>query len=176
MKQRLVFASAMLHDPPVLLLDEPTSAMDPESARIVREAIMRLRTADRTVVLCTHNLVEAEFLADQIAIIRHGKIILNGKPEAIKKAYFGPVEYEAHLAVPLEGWSAEYPEGITSVAQGTDWLRFRCENPLTANPALLRQLLSGGLNVITFQEVSRSLEQIYTLAINQAEGEGADVR
>src|SRR5450759_5531809 len=57
---------------------------------------------------------------------------------------------------------AEYPEGITLVPQGSDWLRFRCENPQTANPVLLRQLLSGGLGVITFKDVARSLEQVYT--------------
>jgi ABC-2 type transport system ATP-binding protein len=176
MRQKLALVRAMLHDPPVLLLDEPTSALDPESARIVRETILSLRTSDRAVVLCTHNLVEAEYLADQIAIIRYGKIILNGAPEEIKKAYFGPVEYEAHLAAPLNGWMAEYPEGITLVAQGSDWLRFRCENPQTANPVLLRQLLSGGLGVITFKDVARSLEQVYTRAINQADGEAPNAR
>ena len=68
----------MLHDPPVLLLDEPTSAMDPESAKVVRDAIHRLRNSQRTILLCTHNLTEAESLADQIAIIRKGKNHLSG--------------------------------------------------------------------------------------------------
>ena len=75
MRQKLALARALLHDPPVLLLDEPTSAMDPESARLVRDAIHELRSANRTIVICTHNLAEAEELADQIAIIRRGQII-----------------------------------------------------------------------------------------------------
>ena len=73
MRQKLALARAMLHDPPVLLLDEPTSAMDPESARLVRDSIRELRSARRSIVICTHNLAEAEELADHIAIIRQGK-------------------------------------------------------------------------------------------------------
>ncbi len=68
MRQKLALVRALLHDPPVLLLDEPTSAMDPESARTVRDEIQGLRTSERTIILCTHNLTEAEELADQIAI------------------------------------------------------------------------------------------------------------
>src|SRR5512146_1584052 len=77
MRQKLALVRAMLHDPPVLLLDEPTSAMDPESARTVRDAITTLRGEGRTILLCTHNLAEGEELADQVAIIQSGKIILN---------------------------------------------------------------------------------------------------
>jgi ABC-2 type transport system ATP-binding protein len=80
MRQKLALARALLHDPPVLLLDEPTSAMDPESARLVRDAILALRSAERTIVICTHNLAEAEELSDQIAIIRKGRIIAQGSP------------------------------------------------------------------------------------------------
>ena len=56
MKQKLALARALMHDPPVLLLDEPTSAMDPESARLVRDEIARLRSSQRTIIICTHNL------------------------------------------------------------------------------------------------------------------------
>ncbi|HNO85444.1 MAG TPA: ABC transporter ATP-binding protein, partial [Anaerolineales bacterium] len=69
MRQKLALARAMMHDPGVLLLDEPTSAMDPESARLVRDEIARLKSSQRTIVLCSHNLTEVESLADKIAII-----------------------------------------------------------------------------------------------------------
>jgi ABC-2 type transport system ATP-binding protein len=72
MKQKLALVRAMLHDPPVLLLDEPTSAMDPVSAKQVRDAIIELRQDQRTFLITTHNLTEAQMLADKIAIIRHG--------------------------------------------------------------------------------------------------------
>ena len=78
MKQKLALVRAMLHDPPVLLLDEPTSAMDPQSAKQVRDAIVELQHDERTFLITTHNLTEAQHLADRIAIIRHGRIIANG--------------------------------------------------------------------------------------------------
>src|SRR6266436_7013073 len=70
MKQKLALVRAMLHNPPVLLLDEPTSAMDPQSAKQVRDAIVELQADKRTIILTTHNLNEAEILADCIAVIR----------------------------------------------------------------------------------------------------------
>ncbi|MDH5508676.1 MAG: ABC transporter ATP-binding protein, partial [Anaerolineae bacterium] len=84
MRQKLALGRAMLHNPPVLLLDEPTSAMDPESAHLVRKAIQELKSNERAVVICTHNLAEAEELADRIAIIRRGKIIANDTTANLK--------------------------------------------------------------------------------------------
>ena len=75
MRQRMALIRAMLHNPRVLFLDEPTSAMDPHSAKQVRDAIATLRGSGHTIILCTHNLYEAETLADHIAIIRRGKLI-----------------------------------------------------------------------------------------------------
>ena len=79
MRQKLALARALLHDPPVLLLDEPTSAMDPESARLVRNMIQELRSSDRTVMICTHNLSEAEELADRIATVSYTHLTLPTK-------------------------------------------------------------------------------------------------
>ena len=72
MKQKLAIARALLHDPSVVFLDEPTAALDPEAAFIVREAIETLRRAGRTIVLATHNLDEADRLCDRIAFVRGG--------------------------------------------------------------------------------------------------------
>jgi ABC-2 type transport system ATP-binding protein len=83
MRQKLALARAMMHDPGVLLLDEPTSAMDPESARLVRDEIARLKSSKRTIVICSHNLNEVEALADQIAIIYRGFVARDaGRAEA----------------------------------------------------------------------------------------------
>ncbi len=125
MRQKLALARALLHSPPVLLLDEPTSAMDPESARLVRDAIKALRSAERAIIICTHNLAEAEELADQIAIIRRGVIIAKGSPMALKQILLGPGEFEIRLAVPLNGSPAALPPGVTISAQGATWIRFR---------------------------------------------------
>jgi ABC-2 type transport system ATP-binding protein len=168
MRQKLALVRAMLHNPPVLLLDEPTSAMDPESARVVRDAIHGLRDHDVTIVLCTHNLVEAEELADMVAIIRRGHIIYDGSVGGLKRTLLGPLEYEARLADPAPDWLPEsLPEGVILSARGEDWLRFRVALPHTTNPILLKQMMTGGLQVISFHEVTQSLEMAYLEAVSK---------
>jgi ABC-2 type transport system ATP-binding protein len=174
MRQKLALARALLHDPPVLLLDEPTSAMDPESARLVRDAIRELRSASRALIICTHNLAEAEELADQIAIIRRGRIVAKGSPDALKAAFLGPAEYEVRLGAKLNGQGLSLPLEASLIDQGSDWLRYRTGQPQQANPVILRYLLDLGLQVVGLQEVPRSLEQVYLLAVSIAEGAEAD--
>lgn len=166
MRQKLALARALLHNPPVLLLDEPTSAMDPESARLVRDSINELRSAERTIVICTHNLAEAEELADQIAIIRRGRIIVQGSPQALKQRLLGPAEYELRLGVDLNGARAITLPFARLTSSGPNWLRYQADDPLKANPAILRQFLAQDLPVMSLQEVPRSLEQVYLQAIS----------
>lgn len=171
MRQKLALVRAVLHDPPVLLLDEPTSAMDPESSRLVRDSIKSLRSAGRTILLCTHNLFEAEELADKVAIIRLGRIIMNDTLDSVKQQLLGPLEYEARLACSLENGLPDLPEGIELRGQGQNWLRFRVAEPQTQNPQLIRCLLDHRLPVISFQEVPRSLEKAFLHAIGSVEVE-----
>jgi ABC-2 type transport system ATP-binding protein len=168
MRQKLALSRALLHDPPVLLLDEPTSAMDPESARLVRDSILALRSANRAILICTHNLSEAEELADQIAIIRRGKIVVQGAPIELKRRMLGPLEYEVRLAVPIDGRHPLLPPDVQLTAcEGTS-LRFRTDQPEQVNPRILQSLMDQRLPVISLQEVPRSLEQVYLQAMNAA--------
>jgi len=172
MRQKLALVRAMLHNPPVLLLDEPTSAMDPESARVVRDAILGLRSQDVTIVLCTHNLVEAEELADIVAIIRRGSIIYDGSINGLKRTLLGPLEFEARLAAAAADWQPDpWPQGVTLSGRGEDWMRFIVESPQEANPTLLNQMTASGLKVVSFQEVTHSLEMAYLEAVSRYAGE-----
>lgn len=170
MRQKLALARALLHDPPVLLLDEPTSAMDPESARLVRDSITALRSDKRTIVICTHNLAEAEELSDQIAIIRRGKIIAKGTPSTLKQVLLGPVEYILKTAVPMNG-IPEVPPGAVVLHQGPDWFRYRTDCPAEVNPRILQHFLSHGAPVVSLQEIPRSLEDVYLQAIGASNDE-----
>jgi ABC-2 type transport system ATP-binding protein len=169
MRQKLALARALIHNPPVLLLDEPTSAMDPESARLVRNSIAELRSAERSIILCTHNLAEAEELADQIAIIRRGKIIAQGTSSELKQVLLGPGEYEIHLATTLNGQVDALLSKVEITSRGPNWFRYRTPQPDETNPLLLRTLLEADLPVVRLQEVSRNLEQVYLQAINSPE-------
>jgi ABC-2 type transport system ATP-binding protein len=161
MKQKLTLVRAMLHDPQVLFLDEPTSAMDPHSAKLVRDAIADLRREKRTIILCTHNLAEAEQLADRIAIIRRGQIIAQGTPAELKQRLLGDPLMEIRLAAPLNGLVSHLEERVTIVGHGRDWIRYTVPNPSQFNPALLNELTRQDVPVITLSEVSRSLEEVY---------------
>ena len=169
MRQKLALARALMHEPPVLLLDEPTSAMDPESARLVRDEIVRLRSSQRTIIICTHNLVEAEVLSDIIAIIYRGKILISGTLDELKQQVLGPVEYEAQLSHPWQADGMTFPEGVVLSENSGSRLRFRVERPQESNPLLLRQLTEAQAPVMTLQEVPRSLEQVYLKVMADAQ-------
>jgi ABC-2 type transport system ATP-binding protein len=170
MKQKLALARALMHDPSVLLLDEPTSAMDPESARLVRDEIARLKSSQRTIIICTHNLAEAESLANSIAIIYRGKILLNGTLDELKRRVLGPVEYEAKFAREFEAGELDLPQGVTLAARDRTSLRFRVESPQIANPTLVHALTSRNAPLVSFQEVPRKLEHVYLKTMAEAQG------
>jgi ABC-2 type transport system ATP-binding protein len=168
MKQKLSLVRAMLHDPQVLFLDEPTSAMDPHSAKLVRDAIAGLRHEKRTVILCTHNLPEAEQLADRIAIIRRGRIIAEGTSLELKQRLLGMPLMELRVADRLNGLVGRLEEQVEVVGHGPDWVRYAVENPARFNPILLSELARAEVPVITLSEVPRSLEEVYLRIVEEA--------
>ena len=161
MRQKLALVRSMLHDPPVLLLDEPTSAMDPFSARQVRDAIAELRGDGRTIILCTHNLPEAEELADRIAIIRRGKIIAHGTEMELKTELLGPPLVELRLVQNLDGIVESLSDLIQVENRGDTWLSYRTVQPEIVNPQLVQRIVSQGLQIISLGQVVRSLEEVY---------------
>jgi ABC-2 type transport system ATP-binding protein len=167
MRQKLALARTLIHEPPVLLLDEPTSAMDPESAQLVRTAIASLRNKDRTIIICTHNLVEAEMLADKIAIIYKGEILTSGTVEELKRTLLGPAEYEVQLQGKWPRGLINLPPGVTPLEKGETSSRFRIENPQQSNPLLLKELAKRKAKVVALQESPRTLEQVYLAAMER---------
>lgn len=166
MRQKLALVRTLLHDPPVILLDEPTSAMDPESAYIVREAIKQLRSKDRTIILCTHNLKEAEELADQIAIIRRGKIILQGQLSEIRKNLIGAPEFRVNFTDPDLVWNPDGQIDLNDSQSGNGWFKYRTENPYVDNPLLISLLVKSGIQFSTLEEIHYSLEELYLKTVS----------
>lgn len=168
MRQKLALARAMIHDPGVLLLDEPTSAMDPESARLVRDEIARLKSSSRTIVICSHNLTEVEALADKIAIIYRGKVLVQGTLEELKRQVLGLPEYEIQFA---DAWDANglvLPQGVEKLSATPTRLKVRVEAPQESNPQILKALSAAP--VMAFQEEARTLEQVYLKVMAEAKG------
>jgi ABC-2 type transport system ATP-binding protein len=167
MRQKMALARALLHEPPVLLLDEPTSAMDPHSAKLVRDAILSLRSAQRAILVCSHNLVEAEILADRIAIIRRGQIVALGTAAELKQRLLGAPVMELRLKDSNDGALPIVSRFARPVEWGADWLRYETADPETVNPLLLSALTENGLPVVTLSEMPRSLEAVYLQVVEE---------
>lgn len=168
MKQKLALARTLIHEPPALLLDEPTSAMDPESARLVRDEIANLRSSKRAIVICTHNLAEAELLADEIAIIYKGEILIKGKLSALKESILGSVEYEVKFSAPYDFKKIKIPLGIDILSEDGLNLRFCTEHPAENNPLLLQEFSKQNAPVLTLEKVPRTLEDVYLKVMSEA--------
>jgi ABC-2 type transport system ATP-binding protein len=162
MKQKLAIARALLHDPSVVFLDEPTAALDPEAAFIVRESIETLRKAGRTIVLATHNLDEADRLCDRIAFVRAGLVRVDS-PAALRGA-LGARSLAIRLA------SSPSPDALAALRRldGHDGveaadgvLRVRASDPESIAPAVVRSLVSAGGDIVEVRIDRTSLEQIY---------------
>lgn len=173
MRQKLALVRALLHEPSVLLLDEPTSAMDPASAHLVRSSIEQMRNSKRAIIVCTHNLHEAEALADRIAIISQGSIVAHDHPQELKKLLIGDPIMELRLGAPLDGATGYLPDGLELISAGDTWMRFRTPHPDRTNPQILSVLHDAGIPVITLSEIERSLEDVYLQVVRSGlEGEG----
>ena len=169
MRQKLALARTLIHEPPVLLLDEPTSAMDPESAQLVRNEIGDLRSSQRAIVICTHNLAEAEMLADQIAIIYQGKILSHGSLSTLKREALGVPEYEIAFSADWDLSRLTLPSQAELIEKEPRRLKFRTNVPEDVNPVILQQLAKAQAPVLTLQESSRSLEQAYLKVMADAQ-------
>ncbi len=168
MRQKLALARAMMHDPGVLLLDEPTSAMDPESARLVRDEIARLKSSQRTIVICSHNLTEVEALADQIAIIYRGQVLIQDSLEGLKSAALGLPEYEIKFSAAWHESRVDLPQGVEILSRTATSLKVRVAAPSVTNPLILKSLSAAP--VMAFQEEPRTLEQVYLKVMAKAKG------
>ncbi len=169
MKQKLALARAMLHEPEVLFLDEPTSGLDPEAARTVREFMSELRASGRTIILCTHNLFEADLLCDRIGIIKQ-RLLREDTPAGLRSSLYGQ-KVTLELASPDERL-AEVVRGlpfVTSVEPNHDSLVIGLNDPARNNPVLVNALVGAGASIRYLRPVEHSLEDAYLALIAEAQ-------
>ena len=162
MKQKLAIARALLHEPAVVFLDEPTAALDPEAAWIVREAIEALRRSGRTIVLATHNLDEADRLCDRVAFVRGGLLRIDS-PTGLRGA-LGGHGVEIGLAVRPEAGlvaAARGVAGVTGVEVADHRLVVAAAEPAAVTPSIVRALVAAGAEIVEVRERATTLEQVY---------------
>ncbi|HEV8535910.1 MAG TPA: ABC transporter ATP-binding protein [Candidatus Limnocylindria bacterium] len=164
MRQKVAIARALVHDPPVLLLDEPATALDPEMAQMLRGFIVSLRARHRAILLTTHDLDEAQRIADRVVVLYKGRVVRTGAVTDIRAAgrprY--TVTFAGDAAAARRALGAAGIETEPAAARdGLGALRFTSEDPPRTNPAVLRTLLEAGLAVVTLAAEERSLEDAY---------------
>ena len=160
MRQKLAIARALLHEPEVLFLDEPTASLDPEAAKVVRDLIESLRSEERTIFLCTHNLSEADRLCDRVALFNQ-RLITVGDPQGLREELYGR-RTVVHLVDPRRGLEDELRlPFVKSIERLENKLIIGLEDPDRENPALVRRLVELGADVQFVNELRVSLEDLY---------------
>jgi ABC-2 type transport system ATP-binding protein len=161
MRQKLAIARALLHDPPIVFLDEPTSALDPEAAHLVRDFIAGLRREGRTIVLCTHNLDEADRLCDRVGVFKQRLLALDA-PSTLRSQVFGrTVVFHLKAVRPEHASALGRFDFVSAVREVDGRLLANVQDPEGQNPVLVRALVEAGAEVQFVGELRQTLEDVY---------------
>jgi len=169
MKQRMAVARALLHDPPVLYMDEPTRSLDPVAARHLRELIAGTlnRRQGKTILLATHNLAEAEELCGRIAILHRARVRRMGTLAEVRRWALSRERYLIEVTQ-ADGFAPYKFAGGTVEADGAGILRAELERGGEALTHLLGALLARGARIVSCTRQEASLQEIFDLAVGEA--------
>ncbi|WXG39752.1 MAG: ATP-binding cassette domain-containing protein [Candidatus Freyarchaeum deiterrae] len=163
MTQRLMICMALIHTPPVLFLDEPTTALDVHSTRLIRSMLRELNENGVTIFLTTHNMEEANLLCERVAIINHGKIAAIDSPEKLKVRIGGLNSVEVSFTSPpnLEEL-AEIPS-VREVKRFGDKVRLYTSNPGEVAMSVTEYAQKINSSIVTIQTLSPNLEEVFVM-------------
>ena len=163
MKQKLALARALVHDPEIVLLDEPTANLDPQTARGVRDLVSDLRDRGRVVIVSTHNLDEVERIATRIALIST-RLIAIGEPAALRRSVFGrrlriTLSPRSEPASALAAVASRL--GAADVTADANGLTMRLKDPDAEVPGIIAGLVAAGGAIRAAHDEEQSLEEVY---------------
>jgi len=163
LKKRLSIAASLIHDPKLLILDEPTTGLDPSSRRELWKILQELKELGKTIVMATHYTEEAEALADRVAIMNEGRIVAVGTPNELKKRVGELTIIEVEVANPkpeLEEVARPYSSGGKVLIKDTA-LRMYLEDYVTQLPRVIEGLLRAGVKPLTIKVSEPTLEDVF---------------
>jgi ABC-2 type transport system ATP-binding protein len=166
MKQKLAIARALIHDPEILFMDEPTANLDPESAKTVREFILSLKKEKKTIFLNTHNLDEAQRICDRIAIL-NTRLMAIGTPQELQYSVGAKrtvIQLDEVNDAILNTVNRMYSGRVT---RDESRLTFELANPSKENPAIVRAIVEAGGNVQSVSISASSLEDAYLKLVRE---------
>jgi ABC-2 type transport system ATP-binding protein len=160
-KQRLALAMALINDPRVLFLDEPTAGLDPQVRREIYGIIEELKREKKTIVLTTHYIEEAEKLCDRVAIIDHGKLIASGTPRELKQRSGDTTRLEVRLAKPAAPESLKQLEGVADALEVDGAYVLHCQRTAPAIVSLVKYLEAQNNELVSLEIATPSLEDVF---------------
>jgi ABC-2 type transport system ATP-binding protein len=173
-QQKVQYIATILHDPDVLIMDEPFSGLDPVNAAQLREALLEMRDRGRTIVFSTHQLATAEALCDSVAIIDHGQLVITGPTRDVRRSTGQQV-----VRVATDGGSGnghgdgewlQNLDGVSVTRRGADFTELRVvagRNP----QEVLRAAIASGRDVLRFEVADPSLEEVFVERVGEFEAE-----
>ncbi|MEA2639205.1 MAG: type transport system ATP-binding protein [Chloroflexota bacterium] len=179
MKQKVAIARTLIHEPRVLFFDEPTAALDPEAAKTVRDHLVQLIEQERcTVLLCTHNLAEAERICSRLTIVQNGRSVAEGTPAELKAQMGRAVQLTLRTVLPQYVDLVRDVPGVESVNTLNGSIAYQTADEASVNPVVVRRLVEAGGDVVRLQTEVVGLEDAYlhfmrkVAAESPAHGEG----
>ena len=172
MKQKLAIARALVHKPPILFLDEPTSSLDPESSKEVRDLIAKLSQHEKsTILLCTHHLEDAERLCSRVMIINKGKNIIVGTPDELRDRIAGNPKIEIRLKK-LSPAIVEAAKSVTRVKHvdadnSTSTITVTLDDVQSGTPQVVKNVVEANGLILSVNVVRPSLEEAYLKLIKE---------
>jgi ABC-2 type transport system ATP-binding protein len=160
-KQRLALAMALVNDPRVLFLDEPTAGLDPQVRREIYDIIEELKREKKTIVLTTHYIEEAEKLCDRVAIVDHGKVIATGTPRELKGRSANTTRIEVRLAKPASNGVLKNLDGVVEARQLGEVYVLHCQKTAPAIVALVKHLEAENNELVSLEIATPSLEDVF---------------
>ena len=160
-KQRLALAMALVNDPTVLFLDEPTAGLDPQVRREIYDIIEELKSDKKTILLTTHYIEEAEKLCDRVAIVDRGKIIAEGTPRDLKQRSGNTTRIEVRLSRPLQPGILKTLDGVADAREFDGTYILHSARPPQTIVSLVKQLEADGSELQSLEMFTPSLEDVF---------------
>ena len=160
-KQRLALAMALVNDPRVLFLDEPTAGLDPQVRREIYTIIEELKAEKKTIVLTTHYIEEAEKLCDRVAIVDHGKVIAAGSPRELKQRSGNTTRIEVRLSKPASNGTLKNLDGVVDARELDGTYVLHCQRTAPAIVGLVKHLEAENNELVSLEIATPSLEDVF---------------
>lgn len=171
MKQKLSIARALLHEPQVVFFDEPTSALDPESAKVVRDFIAELKSEGRTIFLCTHNLDEADRLADRVGVFKQHLIQVDTPENLRRKLYGQRVLFRVREITDAQRNALLSLAFVRDIQRHNNTFSIALDDPEAMTPLVVNALVNAGGAILQVQQERASLEEVYLDLVGRSDGQ-----